>query len=71
MAHTTVIAPPPGSSLVQRFVAICTAIAFAERVRSMGDHALVVLDDITCMVRMQLMAGSRASLAGRHGTCAA
>lgn len=52
MAHTTVIAALPGSSAAQRFVAICTAISFGERVRSLGDHALVVLDDLTCMVRL-------------------
>ena len=51
MAHTTVIAPPPDSAAAQRFLAICTALAIAERVRSAGDHALVVLDDLTCMVR--------------------
>ena len=50
MAHTTVVTALPGSSPAQRFVAICTALAFAERVRSLGDHALVVLDDLTCMV---------------------
>ena len=50
MAHTTVVAAPPGSSPAQRFVALCTALSFAERVRSVGDHALVVLDDVDCMV---------------------
>ncbi|KAK9792239.1 hypothetical protein WJX73_003401 [Symbiochloris irregularis] len=50
MAHTTVIFAPPSSPPAQRFVVMCTAVALAERARSKGDHALVVLDDLTGMV---------------------
>lgn len=51
MAHTTVVYAPHSTPPAQRFVAMCTAVALAERARSKGDHALVVLDDLTCMVR--------------------
>lgn len=57
MAHTTVVYAPQSSPPAQRFVALCTAVALAERARSKGDHALVVLDDLTCMVRCHALAG--------------
>ena len=40
-----------GTPLGQRYAALCTACSIAERVRDAGGHALVVLDDISCMVR--------------------
>ncbi len=42
-----------GTPLGQRYAALCTACSIAERVRDNGGHALVVLDDISCMVRFQ------------------
>jgi len=47
-------APRAGTPLGQRYAALCTACSIAERVRDSGGHALVVLDDISCMVRCHL-----------------
>ena len=50
MGHTTVVAAPAGATLGERFAALSTAAALGERIRDAGGHALVVLDDISCMV---------------------
>ncbi|KAK9824846.1 hypothetical protein WJX81_006563 [Elliptochloris bilobata] len=52
MAHTTVVAASAGAPLGERFAALSAAAALGERVRDVGGHALVVLDDISCMVEM-------------------
>ena len=44
-------AAPVGSPLGQRYAALCAACSMAERVRDEGAHSLVVLDDVSCMVR--------------------
>jgi F0F1-type ATP synthase alpha subunit len=45
------VAASAGTPLGHRYAALCTACSIAERVRDDGGHALVVLDDISCMVR--------------------
>ena len=50
MGHTTVVAAPAGAPLGERFAALSAAAALGERIRDAGGHALVVLDDISCMV---------------------
>ena len=50
MAHTTVVAATAGAPLGERFAALSAAVTLGERVRNAGGHALVVLDDISCMV---------------------
>lgn len=51
LAYTTVVAAPRGASLGARYAAISSAVALGERVRDRGGHALVVIDDLACMVR--------------------
>lgn len=51
MGYTTVVAAPEGASLGERYATIATAAALGERVRDQGGHALVVIDDLACMVR--------------------
>ena len=51
MAYTTVVGAHGGRPLGERYAAVCAAMAMGERVRDGGAHALVVLDDISCMVR--------------------
>ncbi len=51
MAHTAVVAAAAGAPLGERFAALSAAVALGERTRDAGGHALVVLDDISCMVR--------------------
>ena len=51
MGYTTVVAAPAGASLGERYAAIASACALGERTRDQGGHALVVLDDLSCMVR--------------------
>ena len=50
MAFTTVVAAPEDASLGERYATIATAAALGERVRDQGGHALVVIDDLACMV---------------------
>ena len=50
LAYTTVVAAPEGASLGERYAAISTAVAVGERVRDRGGHALVIIDDLACMV---------------------
>lgn len=50
LAYTTVVAAPEGSSLGERYAAISSAVAVGERVRDRGGHALVIIDDLACMV---------------------
>ena len=54
MAFTTVVAAPEDASLGERYATIATAAALGERVRDQGGHALVVIDDLACMVSTQL-----------------
>ena len=51
MGYTTVVAAPEGASLGERYAAVASAVAIGERVRDQGGHALVVIDDLACMVR--------------------
>ena len=51
MAYTTVVGAHRGRPLGERYAAVCAAMAMGERIREGGAHALVVLDDISCMVR--------------------
>jgi F0F1-type ATP synthase alpha subunit len=37
--------------LGRQYGTLCSALAVAERQRNAGRHTLVVLDDISCMVR--------------------
>ena len=53
MGHTTVVAAPAGAPLGERFAALSAAAALGERIRDAGGNALVVLDDISCMVCRQ------------------
>ena len=50
MAHTTVVAATAVAPLGERVAALSAAVTLGERVRDAGGHALVVLDDISCMV---------------------
>ncbi len=50
MSHTAVVAASAGAPLGERFSALSAALALGERTRDAGGHALVVLDDISCMV---------------------
>jgi len=52
MSHTAVVAAGAGAPLGERFSALSAALALGERTRDAGGHALVVLDDISCMVRL-------------------
>ena len=54
MRHTTVVSAPSSCGLGQRYAALCSALAIAEKVRDQGGHSFVVLDDISCMVRLWL-----------------
>lgn len=40
-----------GAPLGRQYGTLCSALAVAERQRDAGAHTLVVLDDISCMVR--------------------
>ena len=40
-----------GAPLGRQYGTLCSALAIAERQRDAGAHTLVVLDDISCMVR--------------------
>ena len=50
MAYTTVVGAHRGRPLGERYAAVCAAMAMGEHIRDGGAHALVVLDDISCMV---------------------
>ena len=54
MGYTTVVAAPEDASLGERYATIATAAALGERVRDQGGHALVVIDDLACMVSTAL-----------------
>ena len=51
MSYTTVVAASEGASLGERYATIAAAAALGERTRDQGGHALVVIDDLACMVR--------------------
>ena len=51
MSYTTVVAAAEGASLGERYATIAAAAALGERTRDQGGHALVVIDDLACMVR--------------------
>jgi F0F1-type ATP synthase alpha subunit len=40
--------------LGRQYGTLCSALAIAERQRDAGAHTLVVLDDISCMVRCHM-----------------
>ncbi|KAK9829697.1 hypothetical protein WJX72_007407 [[Myrmecia] bisecta] len=50
--YTTLVTAPAGASLGERYAAICSACSMGERLRDAGQHVLVVLDDISCIVQM-------------------
>lgn len=50
MSYTSVVSAPSTASLGMRYAALCAACTQGEEVRDGGGHALVVLDDISCMV---------------------
>eukprot|EP00884_Botryococcus_braunii_P012711 jgi/Botrbrau1/21440/Bobra.0216s0048.1 len=52
MPYTCIISAPEGSPLGEQYAALATACSVAERVRDSGAAALVILDDVSCMVRM-------------------
>jgi hypothetical protein len=54
MGYTTVVAAGAGASLGERYAAVATACALGERARDQGGHALVVIDDLACMVRAHM-----------------
>lgn len=56
LEYTTVVASPEGASLGERYATIATAAALGERVRDQGGHALVVVDDLACMVSRPCLA---------------
>lgn len=51
MEYTTVVAALDSAPLGERYAVTCAACCLGERIRDAGGHALVVLDDISCMVR--------------------
>jgi F0F1-type ATP synthase alpha subunit len=55
MTYTTVVAAPGAASLGERYAAVSAACSLGERVRDRGGHALVVIDDLACMVRDALL----------------
>lgn len=50
MAYTTVVAATKDASLGERYAAVSSACSLGERVRDQGGHALVIIDDLACMV---------------------
>lgn len=50
LAYTSLVAAPSDATLGMRYAALCAACSQGEKVRDAGGHALVVLDDISCMV---------------------
>ena len=51
MSYTTVVTAAEGASLGECYATIAAAAALGERTRDQGGHALVVIDDLACMVR--------------------
>lgn len=51
MPHTCIVSALEGSSLGEQYAALATACSIGERVRDSGGAALVILDDVSCMVR--------------------
>ena len=51
LGNTTVVAALPTASLGHKVATLASALALGERMRDVGGHAIVVLDDITAMVR--------------------
>ena len=54
LGYTTVVAAPAGASLGERYAAVALAAALGERARDAGGHALIVIDDLACMVRARV-----------------
>lgn len=52
MAYTTVVAATEDASLGERYAAVSSACSLGEFVRDQGGHALVVIDDLSCMVSL-------------------
>ena len=52
MDYTTVVAATADRALGEQYAAMLTACSIAEAVRDEGGHALVVLNDVSVMVRM-------------------
>jgi F0F1-type ATP synthase alpha subunit len=50
MPYTCVISALEGCPLGEQYAALSTACSVAERVRDSGGAALVILDDVSCMV---------------------
>ena len=51
LGNTTMVAALPSASLGHKVATLASALALGERTRDAGGHAIVVLDDITAMVR--------------------
>lgn len=51
MPHTCIVSALEGSPLGEQYAALATACSIGERVRDTGGAALVILDDVSCMVR--------------------
>ena len=55
LSYTTVVAAAEGATLGERYATIAAAAALGERTRDQGGHALVVIDDLACMVRSRIL----------------
>ena len=51
MAYTSIVTASSDQNLGARFATLCAACSRGERIRDAGGHALVVLDDVRCLVR--------------------
>ena len=49
LKYTSVVAAPADAPISKRYAALCSACSQGEHIRDGGGHALVVLDDISCM----------------------
>ena len=49
LKYTSVVAAPADAPISERYAALCSACSQGEHIRDSGGHALVVLDDISCM----------------------
>ena len=50
MSFTSVVSAASTQNLGERYATLCSACSRGERIRDSGGHALVVLDDIRCLV---------------------
>ncbi len=50
MTYTSFLSASSTQTLGERYAALCSACSRGEHIRDTGGHALVVLDDIRCLV---------------------